>query len=36
MISGELLHRIYLIVSAVLAALLIVYIFWNIATGAPR
>jgi len=35
-ISGKLLHRIYLIVSAVLAALLIVYVFWNLATAAPR
>ena len=36
MISGELLRRIYLIVSAIGAALLIFYIFWNIGTGAPR
>lgn len=36
MISGKTLHRIYLIASAVGAGLLIFYIFWNLATGAPR
>jgi len=34
-VTGEQLHRLYLIVSALGAALLILYIFWNIATGAP-
>ncbi len=33
--TGEQLHRLYLIVSAVAAGLLIFYIFWNLATGAP-
>ena len=33
--TGEQLHRIYLIASAVGAALLIFFIFWNLATGAP-
>lgn len=33
--TGEQLHRLYLILSALGAALLIFYIFWNIATGAP-
>jgi len=33
--TGEQLRRIYLIASALGSALLIFYIFWNIATGAP-
>lgn len=33
--TGQQLHRLYLIASAVGAALLIYYIFYNIATGAP-
>jgi len=33
--TGQQLHRLYLIASAVGAALLIFYIFYNIGTGAP-
>lgn len=34
--TGQQLHRAYLIASAVGAALLIYYIFYNLATGAPQ
>jgi len=34
-VTGQQLHRLYLILSALGSALLIFYIFWNLANGAP-